>query len=130
MSNEPAESEVIVLLAGDDKARKKKIGRTERITRDEWFPGGLVPDGLMRHECSTTMPVTGQDNYYAVFYDGHDRGKPNPIAKWIAKILRVKATGNFVFCHKVWIDGEETNADIRLTLQELKALFSSGFNSF
>jgi len=113
---------VILMRAGDTKAIVVPVAVDESIVRDEWFPV-KTPAGLDRYEIKTTQGKTGIFDYYAVFFDGHDLGEPNEIAKWIAKLCGVPATGNFVICHKVWVDDEEFNAKVDKSLKELRALF-------
>ena len=75
----------------------------------------------------TTQKKTGIYDYYCVFYDGHHEGEPNSTAQWIAKIIGVPATGNFVIAHKIWNDDKEKeeNGPMDKSLKELQVLFKS-----
>ena len=126
--------EVIILLAGDTKAKKMKVGKTESCAREEWFPPSRVPQGLDRLEICSTQHKTGDMDYYIAFCDGHSCGDPNPIAKWIARKFGggqgVPAKGNFVIAHKVQMNTKEfgyseTNGKIDKNFKQLKELFTN-----
>lgn len=122
-----SEANIIFLGAGEKVARRIDIPKFpgKEIIREEWFPSDLVPDCLDRVETFTSQHNTGDMDYYCVFFDGHDNGKPNSIVNWLLKVIPygVLPTGNFVIAHIKWIDGEETYQPVNKTLKELKQLF-------
>jgi len=128
---------IILLKAGDTSAKKIKVGTNENLAREEWFPSKLVPYCLDRFECYSTQNLTGSEDYYVVFTDGHNKGPFNKIATWLCKLLPdgVNPTGNFVIARKrqVVIDTkedsywEEINGEVELDLKQLKKLFSKSF---
>ena len=107
------------------KAKLVAHDKGQSAAPDKWFPEHIVPDGLDRFEVFTTQKKTGIYDYYCAFYDGHGKGEPNSIAKWIASIIGVPATGNFVIAHKNWNVDEETeeNGLMGKTPKELQILF-------
>ena len=113
------------MAPGSTRVKTINVGKNESIIRDEWFPESNVPMCLDLFECWTTQDKTGYMDYYVVFFDGHDNGAPNPIAKWIANVLPsgVNPTGHFVIAHKVFDDDGERNAHMDKTLKELQKLF-------
>ena len=124
---EPTFAKAIILGAGDNKAKKITWGiNTKEEDLDLYFPKAKVPMGLDRIEYWTTQKKTGIFDYYVVMYDGHNKGEPNQISKFITNVLPygVFNTGNFVILHKVWKNDEEFNTDITIGLKELKNLFT------
>lgn len=128
--NASCDPNVIVMKAGATVARKHKIKPNEDImdNKKKWFPEDRVPHGLSRVEVFTTQHKTGMEDFYTVYFDGHDNGDYNDIATWICNVLPpgVNPTGNFVISHDVYDD--ETDKFVRKpidkTLRELKQLFS------
>ena len=118
---------VIVLLADDTKAKKVLVEKTELASREEWFPSNKVPMCLDRIECQyRDLDEDGLDQL-CVFFDGHNNGKYNPIAKWIARFVGVPPTGNFVICRNKWNKDEQNmcKIPINLSLQEIKTIFKN-----
>jgi len=113
---------IIVMVPNVNNARTIEVNPEGRLPLDRYFTTE-PPEGYAKFECMTTQHKTGESDYFAVFFEGHDLGEHNDAARWIAKLFDVSPTGTFVICHKKWENGEEVNKPVDKTLKELKELF-------
>ena len=103
-----------IMKPGDASIKSINI---DKLCVEDYFPRGK--------EVYTTQHKTGIYDYYVVFFDADNEGYNNHVAKWIAKIIGIPPTGNFVILHKVWKEYDEINAPITISPQMMKELFKN-----
>ena len=76
---------------------------------------------------ASTQHKTGIYDYYLLIYDEEEGSLYNESSEWIAKLVPVKSTGNFIIIHCVWNDekDKEEILPITISVREMRELFKN-----